>query len=201
VVNVGNLGIGVAACPDCIIENNVVVQQQSFGSMGISVPDRDRDSLDEMSQNVTVRNNSLYMSSNDSVGIYVGEEGTSHVVVNNAIYFAGSGNFSCFDFNLPTGSYEAIDNNLCYYPNSSVAQWEAGSGDLNAWRTASGFDMNSIVANPLFVSPGPTLHGLNLSSGSPAINAGHASLSSSQDMFGVSRDASPDIGAYEYSGG
>ena len=61
VINVGNVGIGLNACQNCVIENNVVVHEQAFGATGIAVPDRAREANDLGLASVTVRNNSLYV--------------------------------------------------------------------------------------------------------------------------------------------
>ncbi|MGC4118474.1 MAG: right-handed parallel beta-helix repeat-containing protein [Myxococcales bacterium] len=57
--NVGNLGIGVASCTDCVIEDNEIIHEQAFGQVGIAAPDRNRGGEDLAMARVTVRNNSI----------------------------------------------------------------------------------------------------------------------------------------------
>jgi len=59
VINVGNVGIGLNACDNCLVENNVVVHEQSFNGRRIAVPDRDRGSDELAMTDVTIRNNSV----------------------------------------------------------------------------------------------------------------------------------------------
>ncbi|MEK7703746.1 MAG: right-handed parallel beta-helix repeat-containing protein, partial [Myxococcota bacterium] len=198
VVNVGNIGIGVNACEDCVLENNVIVSDQTFGSVAISVPDRDRGADDLAMTRVTVRNNSVYTSASGSTGIRVEGEGSGHVVVSNAIHHAGSGAATCFGLGLAGGAYTDVDNNLCFGPNASSLEWELGSGDLAAWRAATSFDASSVSADPTFTSPsGPDYDLRPASASSPCVDAGHPTRSASTDISGAARDADPDIGAYE----
>jgi parallel beta-helix repeat protein len=61
---------------------------------------------------------------------------------------------------------------------------------------ASDFVGGYIVANPQFINqPG---HNVQLLSTSPAINTGSTSVFAITDYLNVTRDAMPDIGAYEY---
>jgi hypothetical protein len=203
VVNVGNIAIGTASCPDCIIENNVIVQEQSaYGTIGIAVPDRSRAADDAPDSNVTVRNNSIYMNNpaNGSIGIEVGTEGSSHLVVGNIIeYMGNSSSWSCFRTSgLTPSSFEDFNNNLCFFPNSPGGRWEYSAGSLDNWRSATGFDNGSFIENPLFISPASPVNNLALSDGSPAVNSSHPSLSALHDITGRLRDAAPDMGAYEY---
>jgi hypothetical protein len=50
-------------------------------------------------------------------------------------------------------------------------------------------------SNPAFVSPNSG--DLRLSAGSPALDAGSASGAPTVDILGATRDANPDLGAYE----
>lgn len=197
VVNVGNVGIGLDACDHCVIENNVIVQQQSFGSTAIAIPDRDRDPMDLAMTNVTVRNNSIY-STADGVGIRLEGEGAEHVVVSNAIHYAGTGAWDCFSLGLATSAYRVVDDNLCFGPTAGSLEWESGSGDLAAWRTASSFDASSLSADPAFTAPSAPAHDLRPSGAtSPCVGAGHPTESAPTDITGAPRDAAPDLGAYE----
>ena len=201
VVNVGNLSIGITSCATCTIENNVILQQQTFGSTAINAPSKTRGDNDVAQDNVTIRNNSIFTSA-IGAGIKLGTEGTGHVITSNAIHYSGSGTFSCFNFNLPASAYTAVDNNACFFPNSNTAQWEAGSGTspspLGAWQAQSGFGTNSKNVNPEFTDPTLPLVDLSPKSTSQIIDVGHTTRSSLKDFRGKTRGATPDAGAFEF---
>lgn len=194
VTNVGNMGIGLNACQGCTIENNVVVQEQPMESTLVSVPDRSRPSEDQPMDAVTVRNNTLVArSSSNVVGISLGGEGRGHVAVSNALLSLGSGNFDCFQYDLPDQEYGARDNNLCHA--ASDASWTGDGATLGAWSAASTADRASSVADPLFVSSRAPFD-WTPAEGSPLLNAGHA-LSAPNDYTGRERGHAPDVGAIE----
>ncbi len=88
VVNVGNTSIGLNACQDCFIENNVIINEQdSFSQIAIAVPDRTRAINDLAMERVTIRNNSIYLGANTrGNGISLQGEGFGHRSVNNVVY-------------------------------------------------------------------------------------------------------------------
>lgn len=209
VINVGNLGIGCQGCTNAIIENNVIIQEQSAGGTAISVPNRLNRSTDgyvpdAATSNVTVRNNSIYTSTAGR-GIQLGtEEGSGFVLANNAVFYTGTANnWKCFNTGRPDSSYTKIDNNLCYFPNAGPnAEWDTGSGvspnPLQAFRNATVFGDNSINQNPLFLVPNAPNYNLNIGANSPLVNAGDSTLSPTNDIRKLLRQGVPDIGAYEY---
>jgi hypothetical protein len=193
VVNVGNVAIGSASCVDCLIENNVVIHEQAFGVRAIAVPNRTPAAGDAETTNVTVRNNSIFVSS-DGTAIQVNQEGTNHTIVSNAIHYTGnSSNWNCLDADLPVSSYDAIDYNVC---GASYGEWANGVGDLSAWQ-AAGWGAHSQAADPGFSSSSD----LSPASASAAIvDAGHPTGSTDSDINGQPRDSAPDAGAYEWNG-
>ena len=198
--NVGNVAIGTSSCVNCTIEDNVVIQEQDFDATGIAVPDRDRGAEDAEETGVIVRNNSIYFGAAGGVGIALDTEGTGHVLVSNAIHYAGTANdWSCLDASLPKASYSAIDYNLCYFAGSTRGNWEASAGSLAAWQTATGFDAHSANADPGFRSPaGPAWDLTALSSSSAMVDTGDPARSSPTDLWGNPRDSHPDMGAFEF---
>jgi hypothetical protein len=204
--NMGNLGIGCTSCTNSVIENNLIIQEQSFGTIGIGIPTKSRSDVgagSAITSNVSVRNNSLYFGSSAlHQGVIIGGEGTGYIVANNAILFTGTNSaLNCFSFTLPLSSYQAINHNACFFPNAPSAEWENASGispsALNAWQAASGFDSNSLNANPLFRSTTGASYDLSLSAGSLLACGGSAALGSATDFSGVARKNPPTIGAYE----
>lgn len=194
IIDVGNLGIGCTSCTNSIIENNVIIHTQAHSIRAIAVPNRQRGAEDSITTGVTVRNNSILMASSGSAITVGTDEGSGFVVVSNAIHYTGIQNsFNCLNLPLPAASYEAVDYNLCFFSGVN-AEWEEGSGTepnaLDAWRSESGFDANSMFLDPLFSSAlVPSAEGV--------IGAAHPTLSASDDIIKSVRDSSPDIGAYE----
>jgi hypothetical protein len=201
VINVGGLGIGVAACPGCVIEDNVIINQQAGWFTGIAVPDRTRSSDDLPDGGAIIRNNSIYVSSaaTSATGIAVTTEGRGYTVVSNAIQYAtAGGGSSCFDTKgLSASSFARFDYNLCQ-ATASDTTWESAAGSLASWQSATGFDKHSSVADPRFLSPAAAPLSLAIPSSSPAVNAGDPVWSTNTDTAGQTRDTQPDIGAYEY---
>jgi hypothetical protein len=198
---VGNMGIGTNACENCLIENNVVIHEQPFGQTSIAVPDRDRDDSDLPMTDVTVRNNTVLVLTDESGnGIRVGGEGTNHVVVSNAVHYAGaSDGYACFDLTASPDSYAVSDNNLCYLENAPGANWESSFGDLASWQATSGHDAASLDIDPELTNTlGPDFDLAPSSATSPLVGNGHPDQSSPTDITGQPRDDAPDIGAYEY---
>ncbi|MAT95664.1 MAG: hypothetical protein CL608_00735 [Anaerolineaceae bacterium] len=190
VENVGNVSIATGSCLNCTIENNVVVQQQPFGTTGIAVRPFAA-AEDAISSNITVRNNSI--ATTTGVGIEV-NEGSGHTIVSNAIQATGSNvNWNCFDMTLAAGSYDVIDYNVCGF---SAGSWATTAANLATWQ-ALGWGANSSAGTPGFMSS------TDLRAGSETaviVNAGHPTLSSTVDFLGNGRDALPDVGAYEWLG-
>jgi hypothetical protein len=198
--NVGNAAIAIASCVDCIVENNIVESEQAFGGVGILAPAVARASDDAILSRLIVRNNSIHLAAGDSIGIRVGDEGTQHVVVSNAIHgTAASGEWACLSLNLPSASYAAVDHHACGFVAGGGREWEQGSGSLTSWRGSSGFDLASVAATPGFVSAGAPNHDLRAASAaSVMVGLGHATLSAPSEYFGQPRGALPDAGAHQF---
>jgi len=195
IINVGNISIGTMACQNCLVENNLVIQQQpDFNSTLIAVPNKSRGSEDIPSSNVTIRNNTLYADTPSSVvGIRLGGEGTGHSASNNVIYSAGAGSVTCFTYDLEDSAYTSRDHNVCFSPSTTV-RWTDSSADLSAWQGSTGHDASSLVTDPLFTSTVDPFDFIP-AAGSPLIDA--AGASPADDRTGAARSGTADIGAFE----
>ena len=94
-------------------------------------------------------------------------------------------NTNTFDYN----DWARIGHTAVFRENGvdyTLAQWQALSGSP---------DPNSINSDPVFVTNYTDLH---LQTTSPCKNTGALGLGVLTDYDGVTRDATPDIGAYEY---
>jgi hypothetical protein len=143
--NVGNVGIGINACTDCLIEGNTIVQAQAFSTIAINIPDRSRGAGDGLLSRVTVKNNSITMNNNSAqTALILGGEGTGHSVTGNTITYSGSApGWSCFSYPLAVPDYLVIDANICRFPSAPSGAWEKITGTIANWRVVSGFDLNS----------------------------------------------------------
>jgi hypothetical protein len=216
VVNMGNAAIGCNACPNAVIENNVVILEQPTGTgdlnafYGIVVPDRNQMSVsDDNDTGVTIRNNSMYLfwSPNDANGINIGEysesAGTNLTISNNLIYF-GTGvnsNHTCFDIgDRVIGNFTAFVSNLCYHANGN-GRWSTAYASLTAAR-AAGFDAGAtgLDGNPTLTATPSAANGwsMKVNSGSPAINNGNATYKARNAIKGYPALGARDIGAYEF---
>jgi hypothetical protein len=195
--NVGNVGIGLSSCIDCVVENNIIIQQASNGMRAIIAPDRPLEGLDVPMDNVIIRNNTIFVS--DGTAITVNDQGTNHIIVSNTIYYTGSSSqFNCLQTtNLSHTAFDNIDNNICNHPNASIIEWVDTIGTLVSWQLQSGFDNNSSESNPGFLDSTNLIFSANATD-SIMVNSGHKSLSSTTDIEAVNRDNMPDIGAFEW---
>jgi hypothetical protein len=197
VLNVGNIGIGLNACSDCLVENNVIVHEQPFETTAIAIPDRGRDGNDGMLQAVVVRNNSVLVTarSGGGTGVALSGEGSGHVVTSNAVLYMGSGAFSCFSLAAPVASYAAVDHNVCGAPNAPAVTWNQAR-TLTVWQTMSMLDRRSRLMDPRFTNPAPP-YDLTPAAGSPLIGGGSPTHSAPVDIAGKTRGAAPDVGAHQ----
>ena len=199
VVNVGGVGIGLAGCTSCVVENNVIVWDDSATHVGIHLPNGPQGD-DGVQEKVTVRNNSIYFAKADSTsrGIHLDTYGANHKVISNLIYFgpASAAGRVCFQTG-PLTMYDAFDNNLCYHAGPG-GKWSPTYGTLAAAQTA-GYDTHGISADPLFLAMPNAVngYGLSLRPDSPAVNIGHRTLSAPTDITGRARGTGPDVGAWQ----
>jgi hypothetical protein len=176
--NGGYQYIYAAECPGAIIENNVLVVGSAAGTgFGIDVPGKAHRTGDDTASNVTIRNNTVYVSGTTGLtAIEAQSEGTGHVIANNSVYFTSSG--TCFATPLAAGAYTFVGNNVCFG---------------GTWGTT--YDATPhVTANPRYMSapvsfvPAP---------GSPLIRAGSTTHKATTDFAGRARPSPPAIGAYE----
>ena len=193
VQDVGNMSIGVAACQNCLIENNVVINHQMINATAILAPSSDEGSEDAKDNQITIRSNSVLIDVGQGIGLT--QEGTGNAVVNNAIYHSGGGNggVACFVLGLPSSAYTEVDYNVCY--TNGKGEWTQGKGTLDAWSKSSGLDAHSMSANPGFKSMASP-YDLSPGSGSPLLNAADTKNCATTNFSGAARSSTPNIGAY-----
>lgn len=210
-INTGNTSLTVAECPGCVIKNNLIVQDWTYGPgyyvIGIfSGQEAHRTGDDENSQN-QITNNTIWFgptSNGGATGVIVGTEGSGHITANNTVNYTATSSkqgVNCFSYTLLLGSvpppYSFINNNHCN--SKSSFKWEANRGSLKEWKSTSGFDLFSFTGDPKFT----TEDGTNFipTGTSPLINAGDVTHGSANDLNGKLRTTNPKskpaIGAFE----
>ncbi len=201
----GTVGITCSSCPGAVIENNTIVRTGGSSSFtGVHVPSGAPDLArgDLPDHTLTVRNNTIQIqTAGRATGLSLAPGSTQDVVVSNLILFGpGSSAAVCMDTRARSiQSFRAIDNNLCFRSGGAALTWSDQAATLSAAQ-AAGFDQSSLSADPglsLLRRAASAAPYDALPSASPALNAGHRSLSSPRDAVGVLRDALPDIGALE----
>lgn len=205
VINGGNAGLTITSCPDCIIENNLIILNwpYAYALNGIKIPSQAARAVDDVNTRNKIRNNTVWFGPNavnGGNGIIVGTEGTGHIIANNTVYYSASSGglngVNCFDYPLALADYAFINNNHCY--SAAAYEWVNGRDTLASWQsyaTAYGFDSASIAGvDPMFTTAGTDF---TPATGSPLINAGNALHGSTLDITGKTRPALPAIGAFE----
>jgi len=157
------------------------------------------------SDHVVVVNNTLYNNNTKNEGAefqiqYNSPPSNGNIFENNIVY-AGSQNVWIYSY--VSGSTATANWNLYYstagYVQGTSIDWGAKYNykTYAAYQSGSGEDASSPNANPLFVSIGSTPPNLDVTSGSPAINAGSTSLSCSVGYCG---SGSSIYGSTDYAG-
>lgn len=199
------LGIGCNSCPDAVIENNVIIKSGTAGFKGIMVPSAQANIArgDAIDTKVTVRNNSIYIDTpSTATAVKVGSStGQGDSIVSNLISFGPSvtTRSSCFDVGTrPLSAFAAFDHNLCFRSAGPVT-WSTQHANL-ATAQAAGFDLKSLSVDPQLMAKPANLESwfLDTLSTSPAVDAGHPTLSAPQGFGASPKKGLRDIGAWEH---
>jgi hypothetical protein len=156
-----------------VVRNNVIYHAQfvgmSIGGFSKSVGGTD---------NCTIVNNTMWADGTASGAageLQIQYHATNNTIFNNIMY-AGPTNVLINDFTNSVANPASLDHNV-YFATvgaaSSLWNWQskAITGYSN-YQAASGQDVHSPFADPLFVNNTTSPYNLDVSSGSPAINAG-----------------------------
>lgn len=196
-------GIGCSACPNALIENNIIIRLGGTGGfIGINVPSSGTYRDDPTDGDAVIRNNSIYIdaSSTGAVGIQMASTTTGETVASNVIVFSSASSTSAKCFNFGTraiGTFTAFDYNSCYRP-SADATW-SGQHSTLATAQAASFDTNSSKADPGMTTPAASDYLFEASSGAAAvINAASPTYKSRYGYRGKTLNGARDRGACEY---
>lgn len=146
---------------------------------------------------LTIKHNTIYVSAGDwtwdaCVHSDLTEAYIHNIIIANNILMSGSGTYPSYQLKFKVTKAEAdlIRANNLYYKVGGTASCYFTDDTGNDCLEAS-----ALEGNPLFVSLGTDFH---LTTSSPAKNTGTVTYTWPTDFDGITRDASPDIGAYEY---
>lgn len=167
VVNGGSLGIAVDNCPDCMIENNLIIKESNDGGRGIASPTAISRPSDDAETHATIVNNTVYFGVNSrngmNGGITVGPEGSGYVVANNTVMYSATASGAdsshingafCFDYQVPNSAIAYSDYNNCLNNATDYTGWNLDGAppgtnyDFATWKTTSGFDAHSSNTDP-----------------------------------------------------
>jgi hypothetical protein len=120
---------------------------------------------------------------------------TGHKIKNNILFALAT---AYYLETQGTGSFTGSDYNDFYGGTVKWIHQGVTQSTLTGWRQITGFDIHSIISNPLFINAGS--YDYNIQSYSPCINAG-TPVGLIRDYLGVSvpQRFTPNIGAFEYS--
>ncbi|MEZ5198217.1 MAG: right-handed parallel beta-helix repeat-containing protein [Bacteroidales bacterium] len=198
--NIGKTTSGV------IVRNNVIYQNTSAG---IQLGGYDFPSGSGKVTNSKILNNTLF--DNATINYYDGELTLTYSenceVVNNVFYATNpeAQTLALEDVEtIPPGL--VLNHNLWYHPDGSNEIYIYWSGmdyeSFDDFVNSTGFEVNSIFADPIFVSTSSTNPDLHIKSDSPAKNAADQSYiadAGEKDMDNEDRvNESLDLGADEY---
>ncbi|MBU0732215.1 right-handed parallel beta-helix repeat-containing protein, partial [Patescibacteria group bacterium] len=174
--------------------DDVTIKNTYFGQQGQSfLPSL---TCHTTASNVNIWNNSFYQNRIE-IGTAAGPCSNTNYR-NNAHYRnAGAGEMVVVDGNS-TGTMTVDYNDIYATGGASIGRWAGTTAtSLAHWQTLTGQSVNSIDQDPLYENP--TIDGLGLSAGSPAIDEGVTIASVLVDHKGLSRPQGPayDIGADE----
>ena len=200
---------------EALLEQNVIFDNGTAGGSGINC---------DGVQNSRFQNNLIYSAHASGMSLYMGdaaEAGKNNVVVNNTIVVAADGRWALNIQQDSTGN--KVYNNILWnlHPsrgaidiapealpgfvsnnNHVIDRFTTDGGDtiltLAEWQSATGQDMASLTAAPVFLDEGNG--DFHLTAQSPDIDKGTGTEAPSEDLQGFPRPqgAGIDIGAYEY---
>ena len=181
--NVGNVSIGVSSCIDCVIESNLIVQEFIGGAIGIAAPNPITEPPDPPQDNLTIRNNTVWMDGTyGGIGILLSERGDQHVVVSNIVAFGvNAPGTICYEYGLDPSAYDLVDANLGF----NCSEVEMGS---------AGMDLNLLTSDPFFVDPPLDFR---LGPDSEARDSANPDSPAPFDLSGKERQGPADRGAFE----
>lgn len=193
-----NIAISLTAADSFLVTNNVVFDfvesiSEAFNPIAFSL---DGTSVDNVIAHNTAYNNVIAVSTGGAAG----------TILRNNI-FALENNQYVYSYTSSSNFLTATNADYNDYylggANSAIGFVDTGTSliqSLSDWRATTGFDTNSISADPLFLDTASSPPDLALQADSPAIDAGVDFPGVIDDHAGNTRPVgdAPDLGAFEY---
>jgi hypothetical protein len=209
---------GDGVISDALVEDNLIWDNGTLGGSGINM---------DGVQGSLIRNNLVYATHSSGISLYQidgGAPSSGNRILNNTVVVAADGRWALNIQNASTGNQ--VRNNVFWSDHSyrgamSVCdtcltgftsnynavedRFSFDEGDtvltLTEWRTATGQDLDSLVATPADLFVAPVEGNFHLKLVSPALDAGELRPDVPFDIEGTARPIGPthDIGAYEGS--
>jgi hypothetical protein len=136
--------------------------------------------------NITVKNNIIYLDKPAQYGMYFYGSVGSHNVITNNLYYYPAGGTHLF--------HSGPDNHIYDYPD--ISTWKTASNNFTT--PAGGYEINSVTDPDTSTFINSDLINLQLKNSSNAILAG-VGVGFTQDFIGTPVGNPPDIGAYQNS--
>lgn len=202
----GSNGIFLAAsspASNLNVYNNVIYDVAGYGFAAVSSIDNGYGIMVQSGGGYYIRFNSIRLTNNQTdtasttaaVNISGNITSTGTIEVRNNIFAntqSAANRYAIYSSAANT-AYSIINHND-YYSDGVLGYLGSSRTTLAAWQTATGQDVNSVAANPLFINT----TNLSLQVSSPMVNAGITIVGITTDITGFIRSTPPTIGAYEY---
>lgn len=190
------------------LANNVISDIQSYSDPSTAFQFQPVGIMVENTNGIEIYFNSVYLSGSHpglvsatrQAALFVANNATNLNVRNNIFANTYDNSSSSTELsyavfsNAPAGAFTSLNYNDYFSSGPIGFIGGADQADLTAWRAATGQDLQSISADPVFNSA----TNLQPQPGSPVLNAGTAIPGIVEDYTGGTRNATtPSIGAYE----
>lgn len=185
-----NNGLNMDGVQDSVIRNNLVYGN---GRHALRVYQIDASAGPAR---LTIVNNTFVTSSSSGWAIKLSEDAGGHTIFNN-ILIGTSGSLSVGHANVVSNNNAVVNRFSADNDNTTIG--------LSAWRSQTGNDASSFMASSTDLFVDATTSDYNLSTTSPAVDRGAATLNGilapSTDLAGTARPQgnAVDVGAYESS--
>jgi len=188
---VGGAGIFCDGVQNSTICNNLLYNNHNNGISLI------KENSNAPSTNNLIVNNSIYMSSDAHLAVYIANESINNQVLNNIIFSKNKNHAGLHcELNSLTGfqsDYNIVTDKFTTDGGNNILS-------LNDWRKKTGQDENSRLSSPNAIFQSPGSDNYRLIKGCHAIDNGTSNNAPTKDIEGYTRakGSNIDIGAYEY---
>lgn len=201
--NMGSHYLAISGAPNIVVENNVLVMDNTQGGVVIAIPVNaggDPSYGGDLDTGAKIRNNTIYMSQPSAgiIGLSLrtggGGAGSNLEVANNIFYLdSTNGTTYGMQLQLSAANFTAIRNNDFHECNWSTSNATVAAGEA-AYPGVSG---GNLATNPQFVTAPTSANNWSVltSAGSTMRDGGSTTYGARLAYQGYNRSTPPDIGA------